>query len=247
MGKERHDLRVLMLQIRKEEQVRQEELSSFARYSKLSIEQFDVLNVFDTEHFHPDVVEKYDGVFVGGASGTSVLEPERFSFLQDCFNLLLHCIDINKPVFASCYGFQMAVIALGGEIIRDEELFEMGTPLISLSDASKDDPLFCDVPNPFPAVSVHHEKALELPRNCELLASTDICVHAFRVGSKPFWACQFHPEVDKDIITERLAVYKHIYTNGDEHFREVIDSVVDTPESNALLEKFVTRILLSVP
>jgi GMP synthase (glutamine-hydrolysing) len=237
--------KMLLLQIRKEEKVRQEELSSFIQYSGLSHEQIDVLNVFDTPQFESTIIDPYDGLFVGGASGSSVLQPDDFAFIQPCIELLLYCIQKNIPVFASCYGFQLAVIALGGEIIRDEALFEMGTPPISLHESAKEDLLFHDVPNPFHAISVHQEKALQVPDNCTELAYTDICVHAFKVIDKPFWAVQFHPEVDKKILCERLGIYKHIYTKGNEHFMEVLAGVVDTPHSNDLLKKFVDRVILA--
>ena len=230
--------KVLLLQIRKEQLVREEELSSFAHYTGIAKNQFDVLNVFDSPEFEPSVVEPYDAVFVGGASGTSVLQPYKFSFISYCLRLLVHCIDISKPVFASCYGFQLAVIALGGTIIRDPSPVELGTPLISVTEAGKSDPLFHNTPNPFYAISVHQEKALDLPDCCELLAYTDLCVHAFRVKQKPFWAVQFHPEVDNKILKERLGIYKSHYTKDEAHFEEVVSCIQATPDSHLLLKKF---------
>ena len=243
MNKQSSDLKILLLQIREEEEIRDEELASFARFSHLSVKQFDILNVFDTPLFSADIVEPYDALFVGGASGSSVLEGDGLPFFSNCVKLLQYCIEIDKPVFASCYGFQLTVIALGGEIIRDEETFELGTPQIYLTESARVDPLFCNVTNPFYAVSVHHEKALALPACCELLAYTDICLHAFKVVGKSFWACQFHPEVDQEVIRIRLGVYKHIYTEDEEHYYEVINSVLPTPYSNGLLKSFINYIL----
>ena len=44
---QRKDFKILLLQIREDQKVRQEELESFAKYSELDITQFEVLNVFD--------------------------------------------------------------------------------------------------------------------------------------------------------------------------------------------------------
>ena len=44
---QRKDLRILLLQIRDDANVRKEELESFAKYSELDVAQIDVLNVFD--------------------------------------------------------------------------------------------------------------------------------------------------------------------------------------------------------
>ncbi len=226
--------------------MREEEYASFVAHSGLASEQIDVLNVFDTQDFEPDVITGYDSLFVGGASEASVLEPEEFPFVAPGIRLLQHCVDQNTPVFASCFGFQLAVLALGGSIVRDEYNFEMGTIPVSLTPAATEDELFCDIADGFPAVSVHKERAPELPACCELLAFTEACPHAFKVKDKPFWAFQFHPEVDRETLVERLTIYKSSYTEGDGHLEQVLAATVDTPESNALVGKFTQRVLLGI-
>ena len=66
MPKSRDQLKLLLLQIRDGEQVRQEELESFAEYCGLNLDQIDVLNVFDTPEFPDSVVDGYDALLVGG-------------------------------------------------------------------------------------------------------------------------------------------------------------------------------------
>ena len=245
MSDKKHKLRILLLQIRNQAQVRQEELSSFIAYSGLQAHQFDVLNVFDTPEFNSNIIEGYDALFVGGASEASVLEPETYSFVNPSIRLLQHCINNAFPVFASCFGFQLAVLALGGTIIRDQADFEMGTLPILLTDDAVNDPLFHDVPDKFPAVSVHKERAIKLPEQCELLAYTEACIHAFKVINKPFWSFQFHPEVNRATLVERLTIFKAHYTDGDDHLDKVLQAAVETPDSNRLVKKFVERVLLA--
>ncbi len=234
---------LLLLQIRDNERVRQEELTSFARHAGIPETQFSVFNVFDQPEFAPTIADGHDALLVGGASEASVLEPETYPFVPPAIELLRHCINTGKPVFASCYGFQLAVLALGGEIIRDREQYEMGTIPLHLTPAAQSDPIFHDTPNPFMAVSVHQEYSRQAPPNSIELAYTDHCCHAFRVNNKPFWACQFHPEVDKNTLIERLTVFKEQYTDGDDHLNSVLDNAVETPESNHLLQKFVNHVL----
>ncbi len=234
--------RLLLLQIRDDPRVRREELDSFIRYCDVKPEQIDVLNVFDTPRFGPEVLAGYAGLLVGGASEASVLEPDKYPAVPFCITLLRHCIDMDFPVFASCFGFQLAVLALGGEIIRDEHDYEMGSLPIRLLPAARDDLLFRDVTDGFHAIAVHRERSVECPPGAIELARTVPCCHAFRVAGKRFWACQFHPEVDLAILISRLTIYKTAYTEGDEHLQEVLDSAQETPESNALMSKFIQRV-----
>ena len=135
------------------------------------------------------------------------------------------------------------MLALGGTVISDEENYEMGSIPIQVTDAAKKDLLFCDVPNDFMAISVHKQKSISVPKGCDELAYTSECCHAFKVQGKRFWAFQFHPEVDKQILVDRLTYYKQRYTDDDGHLDEVLKNAVETPESNLLVQKFVERVL----
>ncbi len=66
----------------------------------------------------------------------------------------------------------------------------------------------------------------------------------FEFDGKPFWGFQFHPEVDRQRLVERLKIYQSAYTDGAEHLNDVLSSAVETPDSNALVRKFVDRVLL---
>jgi GMP synthase (glutamine-hydrolysing) len=236
-------LKLLLIQIREDSVVKQEELESFAKYSDLNINQIDTIDVFKDPYFKVDL-NLYDGVFVGGASEASVSEPIKYPFVESIKKLMLECIKIDKPMFASCFGFQAAVLALKGIIIKDTQDFEMGTYPISLTEMAFDDPVFKNIHDQFFAVSVHQEKATSLPDNCQLLAYTEACCHAFKVKDKSFWAFQFHPELDKECLTQRLGIYKDKYTEDREHFEEIIANIQETPESNQLVKNFVDNVLL---
>jgi GMP synthase (glutamine-hydrolysing) len=237
--------RLLLLQIRDEVRVRQEEHESFAQYCELPKECIDIHNVFDKPEFGLEIVAGYDALLVGGASEASVGEPDRYPFVPASIALMRDCIGQGVPVFASCFGFQLAVLALGGTIIKDESGFEMGSIPISLHPNAAQDILMHDLPNPFMAIAVHRERSVECPPGAVELAFTQPCCHAFKVIDKPFWAFQFHPEVDRACLVERLSIFKEQYTDGDDHLEEVLAGAVETPWSNHLLRSFVERVVLA--
>lgn len=235
--------KALLIQIRNTENIKAEEFSSFSKNSTIPKNQFEILDVFANPGFKGVDCRDYDCVFVGGASEASVLDPDKYPFVKRAQEFLLECIGQDIPVFASCFGFQLAVLALGGEILKDDKDFEMGSIPIQLTEAAKSDNVFKDTPNNFMAISVHQEKAIKAPENCELLAYTDACIHSFKVIGRRFWAFQFHPEVDRETLVNRLTYYKHRYTQGSDHLQEVIDCAEETPYSQKLVFNFTKNVL----
>jgi GMP synthase (glutamine-hydrolysing) len=242
---EKSQLKVLLVQIRQDPEVSSEEHSSFARHSGLKKEQITALNLFKHPKFDFKIANEFDAVFVGGASEASVLEPDKYPFVPHSIEFLQYLIKIKKPVFASCFGYQLAVLALGGNIIKDTENFEMGTYQISLTAAAQTDTLLHEVPDKFWMVSCHQEKALQVPKTCELLGYTEDSTHLFKVKDAPFWAFQFHPELDVECLTTRLKAYQEKYTAGDDHFDKIIESLHDTPVSNSLVARFINLVVLN--
>ena len=238
------NLKILLLQIRDNRNVRIEEHQSFANFSKIEPHQIEILNVFDTPSFKPNLIDNYDALYVGGASEANVLEPEKYPFIKNCIELLRYAAEISKPTFASCFGFQLAVLAFGGIILNKDKDYEMGTVKISLTDKAKSDLVYQGIQDRFPAVSVHRQYASTIPEPLETLAYTGQCVHSFKYKNKPLWAFQFHPEVDRDTLVKRLTIFSQHYTDDREHLKKVLESAVETPESNILLGNFVDRVLL---
>lgn len=240
----RKDLKILLLQIRRDEVTKREELTSFCRYMELEQNQIDVWDCFEKPFFNGDIIAGYDALLVGGASDANVLEPQKYNFVESIMKVLNFCVHKKFPVFASCFGFQAAVLAFGGEIFHKEKDFEMGTIDIFTTESAQSDPVFASTPSPFVAVSVHKQYATEVPHNSELLAYTDQCIHSFKVKEAPFWAFQFHPEVDEQILKARLGVYKEKYTDNLEQFEHIINNVRSSYESNVLALNFINNVLL---
>lgn len=239
------DLKILLLQIRNDDVTRQEELAEFVRYSGLAPAQFTILDVFRQPDFPSACIEGYDALFVGGSSDASVLKPQQYPFVAAAQRLLVYCLEQSVPVFASCFGFQVVVVALGGQVILDRDQMEIGSFAIDLTEAARDDQLLHDTPNPFWAVCGHQERAASLPPGAILLASSTLCpYHAFKIADKPFYGFQFHPEVDKQDLVARITRYQDRYLNDPEMLQNILADIHDTPAANALIRKFVDRILL---
>lgn len=244
----RDSLRILLLQARHDIPTQQEELAEFVRYSGLRPEQFTVLNGCDQAEFAPTVIQGHQGLFIGGSSDASVLKPDLYPFVAPAQALILHCLEHCIPVFASCFGFQLAVEALGGKVILDRQNMEMGTYPIYLTPQAQADPLCQTFPTEFLAISGHQERAALLPPQAIHLAYSQRCpYHGFTLPGQPFYAFQFHPEVNRADLIARISRYCDRYFEQPESLEDLANSTQDTPIANQLIAAFVDTILLKSP
>lgn len=239
-------LKILLLQIREDSITKSEEWQEFIRFSGLRTEQIETLNVFDTPHFTPEIMNNYHALFIGGSSDATVRDPITYPFVGSCKKLIRFCYDQQIPVLASCFGFQLAVEEFGGKVELDAPQMEMGLYQIALTEFAKEDLLLHDTRNQFWAVSGHKERATQLPQEAVLLGQTALCpYHIFTFADKPFYAFQFHPEVDTQDLITRITRYQQRYSVCNNTLQSIIDTAIhQTTESNDIIRKFVERVIL---
>lgn len=154
-------------------------------------------------------------VVMGGSGDYSSLDPHPWigrmvEFVRETL------IPSGIPTFASCFGLQITTLALGGEMMRDPPNREIGSIDLDVTAAATDDPLFAPLPASFVAQAGHTDRAVRLPPGATLLATSPRCeVNAFRVEGRPYWCCQFHPELDADSLAKRYMAYMELYPPPD--------------------------------
>ena len=234
------------MQVREDSVTLEEELQEFIRYGQLERDQFQILDVFQTQAFDASILQGFDALFIGGSSDASVLNPERFPFVASCQALVQYAVEHSFPVFASCFGFQLLICALGGTVIHDRPNLEMGVYPLSLTTEGRKDPLLQDLPDPFLAISGHQERAIALPKKLVHLAFSERCpYHAIKVEGAPIYGFQFHPEMDAPDLKARLLRYQARYLDDTSQTQKIIDSLQETHHANQLISSFVDRILLA--
>mgnify|MGYP002875844724 CR=1 FL=1 len=189
------------------------------------------------------IVEAHDAILVGGSGDYSVLDSH--DFLGPFFDFLARVvIDQKVPTFASCFGFQALVLAGGGEVVHDESRAEVGTYDLTVTAAGQSDPLFGTLPPTFRAQLGHKDHAARLPAGMSNLASSESApFQALRVDGLPVVATQFHPELTRAANTERYLRYWDAYGTGDKENDPVLARMAESPESTALLSRWVEMTL----
>lgn len=233
--------KILLLQARHvNDTARLEELSSFAEMAGLdesSFVPFDLLNGTPTLND----VKRYDALMVGG-SGDYYVSKQNLPGFPKVMDLLAAVVDIGHPTFASCFGFQMMVQALGGRIVYDPDTMEVGTYQLKLSEGGKVDELFSTLPATFMAQLGHKDKADRLPPGViNLASSANSRYQAIRIPGKPVWATQFHPELTREENLKRFHRYLDGYASmmNQKEVEETLARFTDSPETEDLIPRFL--------
>jgi len=218
--------------------VRPEEQKAFAYQLQTSIECVDTIDVL-TEELTTARAMEYDGILVGGAGEYSVLDDDIR--IKKFISHLGDLTTTDLPMFASCFGFQALVLALGGTVIKDIPHAEVGTYQLRTTPEAKQDSVFSILPGTFLAQMGHQDRADSLPSNVTNFAySENVPYQAFHVHNTHVYATQFHPELSFEENRKRFARYMKIYGAlfGQEEAQRRMDSHRPSPESNQLLKQF---------
>jgi GMP synthase (glutamine-hydrolysing) len=219
--------------------VRDEERFAFAEKLGVPVEQVEQVDLLSAPLDPDRVLDGADALLVGGSGAFGVLDPHPWvrAFIDGLGELSTR----DVPIFASCFGFQALVVALGGEVASEPERAEVGSYLLSPTAQAAADPLFCGLPDQFVAQMGHKDSALRLPGGVEWLARSPRCpFQALRVAGTRVWATQFHPELSDRDNVRRFERYWEMYVHvfGLERATEIVNGHRPSPESNDLLARF---------
>jgi GMP synthase (glutamine-hydrolysing) len=234
-------LRFLLLQARHhDDPMLARERRSFAEHLDVPEEQVVPLNLLDGP-VGPADLERGDALLIGG-SGDYYVSKDHLPHAEAVFDLLREVAARGFPTFASCFGFQLLVRALGGEIVHDPQTTEVGTLDLALTAEGRCDPLLGQLPERFAAQLGRKDRAARMPPGVPNLAASDLNPHqALRLPGRPVWATQFHPELTAEENRARFERYLAGYAGhmSDEEREAALARFRPSPEANSLLRRFV--------
>lgn len=239
-----HRLRYLLLQTRNPgDPMAAQEVRCFAKALACEI---SAISVFDLIGSAPsiDALQQVDMLLLGGSGHYSVAtksDGPSSPWVGRTLDTLREIHRLAKPTFASCWGFQAMARAMGGECVNDVPNAEVGTIELQLNEAGSADPIFSILPFKFAAQAGHEDHVVRLPTDAELLASSSrVQEQAFRFIDRPIYCTQFHPELDRAAMLERVIAYpEYIARIARISFDEFVQNVRETPEANSLLRRFI--------
>ena len=238
-------MKFLLLQVRNpNDPMLHHEVRCFSRALGCDMRQIEV---YDLLSGAPTVsqLDAVDVVLLGGSGDYSVAEGG--DWLEEALRAMRELYALSKPTFASCWGFQAMAKALGGEVLTDETRAELGSIEVRLTAAGRRDPLFGQLGDRFLAPMGHQDCVTRLPPGAICLASSQrVENQAFCFENKPIYCTQFHPELNREALIERVSAYP-IYAEkiGQLSIDEFIELCHETPETDRLLSRFVKQLVAS--
>ena len=174
-----------------------------------------------------ELLSTFDAVTVGGA-GDYYVSKENLPHFREFLDFLREVVARGHPTFASCFGYQCLVLALGGEVIHDPDRCEVGTYELTLTEEGAADALMSVLPERFNAQLGHKDRASRAPDGIVNLASSPLSpFQALRIPDQPIWATQFHPELDRETNLDRFR-----------HYLEGYATVMDKADAARAMERF---------
>ena len=237
-------LKILLLQARNYgDLAKGEERQSFADKAGLDLEQIVAHDLLECPPTLQEV-RRYDALMVGG-SGDYYVSKGNLPCFSEALDLLREVVACGHPTFASCFGFQLLVKALGGEIVNDVDGMEVGTYDLTLTEAGQQDELLSVLPHNFRAQLGRKDRASRLPPGTINLAYSKRCpFQAMRIPGVAVWATQFHPELTVEDNLLRFSRYKDVYAElySPPELKALVDGFVPSPETEELIPRFIKTV-----
>jgi GMP synthase (glutamine-hydrolysing) len=201
----------LIIQLRPEDEVADNEFAAILRYGELRATDVDRARA--ERNGLPDIaLADYAGIIVGG-SPFDLGEPEhRKSRIQlrlenDFMRLLDEVAAEDFPFLGACSGNAL-LAKFCGATISGKYAEPVGGVDITLTDEGRRDPLLEDLPSTFRVLLGHKEACDDVPPGTVLLASSASCPVQMLRLKRNIYATQFHPEADLEGFAVRIHAYK---------------------------------------
>lgn len=172
--------------------------------------ELDVLNGADPGEAIPQGRDwgDYQGLVI---TGSSLHAYDQEFAVTNQIALVAEAAEHGLPIFGSCWGLQIAVMAAGGEVAFNPRGREVGfARKILLNEAGRRHPMFAGKGRVFDAPCIHYDEVVRLPESAVLLASNEhslVQAAVVPLGRSEVWAVQYHPEFDLTQLVQLYTLY----------------------------------------
>jgi len=235
------DLKVLVLQFRTGA-MKAHEQQCLLRVSGFDREQCVFFDCVKRE-LKLEMLKDYNLLIIGG-SGNTVGEEDSL-VLETVFQMVRQARSMSLPTIGLCFGAHIMTKAFGGELSFDKEGKETGTFEITLTDESKEDPVFSKLPNKFDTQIGHKDSISRAPSGAICLATSELSgIQAWAFPDEPLYAIQFHPELEASDVITRLKFYAKQYLDDNaETLERIKNNLRPSPEAVKVIKYYLKHFI----
>ena len=164
-------------------------------------------------------IDNYDAyMWTGGGGNIYENNSHNYSQLKLCEKI----IEIDKPIWGSCWGMQVIVTALGG-VIKKCQKPEFGySKDIKIISSTLNNSIYKGKSNIFDAPAHHYDIVNKLPNEFEIISENEICIQSIYSSSKKiFCTCNQRREKKVTAMNPNILSSLPLFSSK---FSGVIDS-----------------------
>lgn len=173
-------------------------------------------------------------------TGSAAMVTEQDDWLKNTQRWLHRSLPHNIPTLGVCFGHQLLVDLLGGQVAYNPQGRNLGLSRFSMTPAAIEDALLEQVApqGAIDTLASHLQVASQLPTTATLLGRCAVDEnHAFR-AEQVIWGLQFHPEWNPT-ITQHYIETRSPDLRQEEHCPQtMIKALKPCPEATSLLRRF---------
>ncbi len=143
----------------------------------------------------PQHLDDNDAYLITG-SPLSVLD--RHVFTDDLLDFIRRCDAAKKPLVGACFGHQAIALALGGEVKRSDDGYNVG---IETNHFTTQHPWMNPKASELSLYMFHEDYVSALPPGCERLAHSARCANASFTKGQHILTTQAHPEFSHEFMS----------------------------------------------
>jgi len=171
--------------------------------------EYTILYTSDPETEIPDLegLKEYDAILWPGCNLTVYHDHDKR--VNNMTQICDDGFELGLPQFGSCWAAQLAVYVAGGEVAPNAKGREMGLARkIFLTEEGRKHPMYEGKTLVFDGFISHDDIITKMPEGAVSLASNDFTpIQSVDVSFKNgvFWAPQYHPEYDLNLVAGLIA------------------------------------------
>lgn len=207
--------------------------------------ELDVFNAADPDGRMPfgRSWSDYDGLVI---TGSSLHAYDQDFAVTNQIAMVGEAGDAGLPIFGSCWGLQISVMAAGGVVAYNARGREVGFARKILTNAAgASHPMFRGKGPVFDAPCIHYDEVIRLPESATLLASNAhslVQAAVVPIGKSEAWAVQYHPEFDVEQLAQLYTLYaddmvaQGFFESGEalRHYVALLNGLAKRPDNAGL-------------